>query len=364
MSNVYQLQTEEQVYDTASLWVARLDRELSQQETAQLRAWLSESTRHREIFLEMAALWDRMDRLSVLSELFDPPTNEVQPSHSKGRTVWAAAASILALALAFNLLAPMLPNTQESTASQKQVNSETSNTLYETGIGVHSSVNLPDGTKLLLNTDTKVAVTYSDQERLLVLHKGELHVEVAHDKQRPLRVDTGSRIVEAVGTAFNVLLRDKKNFDVIVTDGRVRVKPSAKPDSLRGDPSKLVLEPVRELTKGQKLSVRDSRIAQVETIDNSAIKDKLSWRDGNLVFRGETLREALQELSRYTPTEFEVMDAAILDMRIAGLYKAGDVEGLLNALHENFKINHHKTESNIIELSLQGDGKASDSNDG
>jgi transmembrane sensor len=269
-----------------------------------------------------------------------------------GRTVWAVAASVLALMFAVNLLVPEAPWSTPVVEDQRlQASTETSNTLYETGIGVHSTVNLPDGTKMLLNTNTQVLVTYSNDQRLLVLRKGELHVEVAHDKQRPLRVQVGGKVVEAVGTAFNVYLKDDQNFDVIVTEGRVHVKPvQDKMPGAQATPDQP--EEVQELVQGQKLSVRASQPAAVEAIASTVINDKLSWRDGNLVFRGETLRDALDELSRYTPDSFKVVDPRISDVRIAGLYKAGDVDGLLMALKENFNIVHQRTSEGIIELSL------------
>ena len=75
--------------------------------------------------------------------------------------------------------------------------------------------------------------------------------------------------------------------------------------------------------------------------------------DGNLVFRGETLQDALDQLSRYTPENFKVVDPRISDVRIAGLYKAGDVDGLLLALKENFNIASMRSTDGVIELSLQ-----------
>lgn len=358
MTNIYQFQPESQIYDDASLWVTRLDRGLSNEETEALRQWLALSPKHKDCLLEMADLWDRMDSLSVLSELFDAPVAQPQKSRSIGPTVWAVAASVLALVFAINLLIPAtltqdsLPEAQPLLASN-----ETSDTLYETGIGANSTVNLPDGTKMLLNTNTQVSVTYSDHERLLVLKKGELLVEVAHDKQRPLRVQVGDKVVEAVGTAFNVYLKEDQSFDVIVTEGRVHVKPLADKTITVADPksfSKAIRDnAIQELGRGEKLSVRASQPTAVEAIGLAVINDRLSWRDGNLAFRGETLQDALNELSRYTPDSFKVVDPRIKEVRIAGLYKAGDVEGLLLALKENFNITHLRSSDGVIELSLQ-----------
>lgn len=374
MSNVYPFQTENHIYEEASLWVTRLERGLSDAETENLRQWLSLNPKHKDCLLEMANLWDRMDRLSVLSELFDRPAAQAaeqsatkhkanrNSNRNHNRTSirnWAVAASVALLAIAFSLLLPITQMQTPSSGSENvqtahknsTLKQETSNTLYETGIGAHSTVNLPDGTKMLLNTDTQVSVTYSDHQRLLVLQKGELMVEVAHDKSRPLRVQVGSKLVEAVGTAFNVYRKDEQNFDVIVTEGRVQVKPVA--DNAANSPIDLKTAAIQELGRGEKMSVRASLPTAIETIAAAIIQDRLSWRDGNVVFRGETLQDALNELSRYTPDNFKIVDSRINDLRIAGLYKAGDTEGLLSALKENFNIASQRTADGVIELSLE-----------
>ncbi|UZJ43979.1 FecR domain-containing protein [Marinimicrobium sp. C6131] len=341
MSNVIPLQTDESIYDDASLWIARLDRGLSEQETSDLRRWLSQSSRHRECLMEMAELWDRMDSLSVLSELFDPPAHSTRGKWFGLGAATAVAASVLFVVSAFGLFAPLVPWSGESQPPELSTMAQ-ENTVYETGIGAHSTVNLPDGTRMLLNTNTLVSVTYSNDERLLELTRGELHVEVEHDPSRPLRVKAGGKVVEAVGTAFNVYLIDDEDVDVIVTEGTVHVKSAL---------SESTDEPVQELTKGQTLAIRAQQPKYVGAMDEAVIEDRLSWRDGNLVFRGETLQEALAEVSRYTTLEFKVADPAITKVRIAGLYRAGDIDGLLMALRENFDIEHHRTDGGTVVLS-------------
>ena len=55
-------------------------------------------------------------------------------------------------------------------------------------------------------------------------------------------------------------------------------------------------------------------------------------------FREKTLEEAIHEISRYTSVEFEILDDNIRAVRVAGLFKAGDINGLLLTLRENFQI--------------------------
>ena len=343
MTNVYPLRGDEQNYREASLWVARIDRGLSKAEVVQLQDWLTADDKNRNCLLELANLWDRMDSLVLLSELFDPPIAKTN------RHGWAVAASIMALALGLALLVPgsQLSDWQDQKVQEAGVD----NNVYETGLGVHSSVNLPDGTRMTLNTNTRVTVSYTEQERLMVLDRGELHVEVAHEPSRPLRVRAGGKQVEAVGTAFNVHLVDNHRFELIVTEGKVKVE-DYQPELTQTDRSAVIQSAtsVQTLKQGQRMVVDSTQKAPPEAIDEADIQAKLSWRDGNLVFRGETLEDALAELSRYTPVTFEISDRELADVRIAGLFKTGDVEGLLIALKENFDIEHSRSGDNKVRL--------------
>jgi len=77
---------------------------------------------------------------------------------------------------------------------------------------------------------------------------------------------------------------------------------------------------------------------------------KLSWRKGNLIFRGESLEEAVREVERYTPVEFVFLDQDLKKIRVAGLFKAGDVRGLLATLRENFDIVYQYTDDQTVLL--------------
>ena len=101
--------------------------------------------------------------------------------------------------------------------------------------------------------------------------------------------------------------------------------------------------------KGEKV-VLGAAHETVAKADDSDISAQLSWRQGNLVFRGETLEDALIEINRYTSVQFEVADEHIKQERIAGLFKAGDVDGLLAALEQNFNILSQRIGNNKIRL--------------
>ena len=90
---------------------------------------------------------------------------------------------------------------------------------------------------------------------------------------------------------------------------------------------------------------------EIAKISPEEIAVKLSWREGNLIFRGESLAEAVDEIGRYTSVEFVILDENLKKLRISGLFKSGDVEGLLATLRKNFNISHTRQGKETVILS-------------
>jgi len=82
MNNIRQFSSKEDIQEQACLWVSRLDRELSEDEKAQLDEWLAESPNHRKALMEAASLWDDMSVLNELSGLFPRHQNKTE-SHNR-----------------------------------------------------------------------------------------------------------------------------------------------------------------------------------------------------------------------------------------------------------------------------------------
>jgi transmembrane sensor len=347
VSNIYNFSPERKVYEEAGLWVAKLDRGLSSKEEATLHQWLAESASHREALVKSGQVWDKSEVLSKLADLF--PEAVEQPAAIQRR--WglpAIAASITVLMLGVWLGMPQL-NPADSTAEITTSNVEG---LYKTPIGESTTVNLPDGTELILNTNTTVRVYYSEKQRLLRLDQGELHVNVAHDESRPLSVIAGGQVVQAVGTAFNIELNEGRIVDLVVTEGKVLVAEQS--SNFNPASIELIAMPSSSLSvsMGQRILLGDLDI-EIEFIEPSEIEDseievQLSWQKGNLVFRGESLEEAIEEISRYTSVRFVFLNEDLKQLKVAGLFQTGDVDGLLTALNDNFHIDYERIDQRVL----------------
>ena len=77
---------------------------------------------------------------------------------------------------------------------------------------------------------------------------------------------------------------------------------------------------------------------------------QLSWRSGNLIFRGESLETTVSEVGRYTSVEFVIKDEELRRVRVAGLFKTGDVAGFLSSLEANFDIAYERTDDETVLL--------------
>ena len=352
MSNVINFNTQDERYDEAGLWIARMDRGLSADEKQRLHEWLADAG-NRDALFGLASLWDNMDSLSQLADICPGPEQRYQ--HRSLPRLAIAASVILALLAGIWSLAEfrVIPDSNDANHSNS-ANLLSTRATYETSVGEQSSIMLSDGTRITLNTNSLLAVDYSNEHRLLRLQRGELHVRTAHDPSRPLSVLANDRVVQAVGTEFSVEITSDRQVELIVTDGRVLVGILDENSTLgTGDvPSLLVELPLATVSAGQEIMLGGTE-EEVRTLTPEDIEVRLSWRDGNLIFRGESLEEAVNEIGRYSMVEFVFLDESAKRVRVAGRFKAGDLDELLSALRENFDIAYERAGDDTILLSAR-----------
>ena len=343
---------DEKQLDEATDWISRLDRGLTDSEDARFSEWLSCSPKNMSVLFEVAQMWDKLDDLNRLSDLF--PQNTPTPV-SKNYWMKSMAASFL-LASLVGLFQFYSDDLKESLRDPSSIVAEQK--IYQTDIGESSTVHLADNSKLILNTNTFVQVRYSTKARLIELQRGEIHIEVAHDSQRPLSVIAGGKIIQAIGTAFNVELRNNL-VQLLVTDGKVLITEKSLDLTTENIDEKTFKLPSSSMaiSKGEKIDF-DLSGFQAEKVTKVApveIAASLSWRQGNLIFRGESLAEVMAEISRYSDVKFELDDNKQLqEIQVVGMFKTGDITGLLDVLKQNFKISHRRVSENKIFLKFAG----------
>ena len=347
MSNVHRFPRKSERYDQASVWIARLDRGLSENEVAELRAWICDDRENAVVLLSMGELWDDMDALSRLADLFPIRVHRRRrfPLTDLGIAAALVVVAVLAWWAGFEV-SPLTP----PPAEEEKLLVELSQGVYETAIGEQSTVTLSDGTLVVLNTNSLLRVAFTDRDRFLTLERGEVNVRVARDPSRPLSVVARGQVFQAIGTAFNVEINQDQRIELVVTEGKVRVGIQERTDDAPGaTPPRLLAESALTVSAGEELILGENG-AEITAVSPEEIEVKLSWRNGDLIFRGEPLEEAVREVGRYTSVEFVILDDDLKKIRVAGWFKAGDVEGLLLTLRENFDIAYERIDARTVVL--------------
>lgn len=202
---------------------------------------------------------------------------------------------------------------------------------YITGLGEQRSILLDDGSMVSLNTESGMAVAYTDDERRIILTHGEALFDVEEDKVRPFWVETGAALIRVTGTQFNVYEQNGQTA-VTVIEGTVEVAPRASPaaltigslDQARANPS----GEVAKLQVGDQAVVKSGSIAIAATkIDN--LEPVTAWTDRRLVFSETPLSEIVTEFNRYNHQRLILDDATVATLEVSGVFSTHDPESLI-----------------------------------
>lgn len=347
MSTVTEFPDLERAREEAALWIARMDRGLDTAERESLREWCAASPANPRALRHLSEFWAALDVMQMLPEVIEEvvPANDAAawseapaapaPARPRRRVARAALAASLA---ACAVVAGVAIWTQLSPQPAAGAGTEPA-TAYYTAVGEQREVELADGSRLSINTGSLVeVVSLQGATRDLRLLRGEALFTVAHDPERPFRVHIGEHLVEAVGTAFDIRLHDGGHVDVVVTDGRIRLDTGSATD---------------HADRGDAVRIDSAGALRVTRLDEAAVAARLAWRQGMISFSGQTLAEALDEFSRYTPVRFAVSDPATRQRPVGGTLPAGDVESLLEALRTNLGLESTRAPDGSIRIGPQ-----------
>lgn len=304
MSNVVPLDARATPGDEAAAWVARIDAgPLSPAERQRLEAWLAVDPLHPRLLDEHARAW-------VLAGAVRGRRGAAHPGWSRRRIVGAAVAASAAAVLGVTFAGG--PN--QTGAS------------YSTRVGESRSVLLPDGSRLLLNTDSELAVVYTDGLRGLRLSRGEALFDVAHDEGRPFEVAAAGTVTRAVGTRFSVRALSPTRVAVVVTQGRVEVRHGeARGAAARAAPSAVQVGVGQQALAG----AADVVVARLERPE---LERRTGWTTGGIRFREERLADVLAEVNRYTAGKVTLAEPDLADVRVSGYFATGNVPGFVASL--------------------------------
>lgn len=195
---------------------------------------------------------------------------------------------------------------------------------YQTAVGERRTITLPDGSRVTLNTNTRLAARFGGGRREVVLEAGEALFAVVHRDGAPFDVLSQGGRVRVTGTRFNVY-RQANVTQVDLLEGGVTAGPAE-------DGSKAAVQ----LAPGQAVRLSPSGrpgpifVAQAARIDD--------WNNGRISFVGASLTEAVAEMNRYSRTPLRIATPSLGRLQVDGVFEAGDTAAFARAVGRLHKV--------------------------
>lgn len=320
-------------------WIAKLNEsDLSESEHKELKTWMAQSKENKAELRRMAQRWDDLNALTLLAV----PAEQKKivkirsTSFASFAKILSSTAAVAALSLFVITIWPQ-PSLDQDIPKKLQ--------SYSTNIGEQRLITLPDNSTVLLNTKSQFNIAYTDEFRDIYLIQGEAHFDVVSSTERPFRVFAGKSRVLAVGTAFSVHLK-KATVDVTVTHGSVKI------DSIRDTSSALLDTNVKtqSIVSAGQAAEFDQLVGTIETTPLPSASLIPAWHHGKLKFSGEPLEQVVEEISRYSPLSIVILDSELRNLRIGGLFDAGETKKMFDALESGFGIEVEYINENLVHL--------------
>lgn len=200
-----------------------------------------------------------------------------------------------------------------------------------TVVGERQRLELTDGSKVLLNTDSAFSSQVGEKQRSARLYQGEAFFDVTLKPGLPLEIEAGPVRMSANSTAFSVRYLNGV-AQVHVQRGAVDVHATHGDSSL-------------SLGAGDSFRVGPDGFGQREKLD--PVRD-LAWVQGRLIFNNSPLSDVLAELRRYYPGWIVSTNAQLDRVAVTGNYRLDNPLDVVRSLAQITSASLHEMPALVI----------------
>lgn len=311
--------------------------DLTQQEEAQLKAWLEEDSLNRQVFENMVGYWNLSNeqittsRQNVLSKVVDSKVSAPESKTSYNKYLWRVAA-VLVLAIGLGYVFNQIENEYVSTSARAEL------VLIEkeAQFGQKLTLELPDGSIVKLNSGSKITYPkeFTRESREVTL-SGEAFFDVTKDPARPFRIATDMIDISVLGTSFNVRAYENcKETQVAVKTGKVAVGNNFNKEKVLLLPDELItVSNIQE-------SVKKMPITNEELV--------FGWLEQTLMFEDDKLTAIITRLERWYDVKIEVVGKVNEKKTFTGKYKNPSLRAVMESLSYAYDFEYELKDKKVI----------------
>ena len=282
--------------DQALDWLITLECASEEQKVA-FDAWLNADSSHAQAFAKASAIWNGQPVLAAAQTL------HARPTPSRLRRIsrhWkhVAAAAVLVLTVGTYSNVPMRLQADHLTV-----------------IGERQRLQLEDGSKVLLNTNSAFSSKVVNAQASARLLQGEAFFEIPANLEFPLVLDAGPVRDSVRDTAFAVRYLNGE-AQVRVQRGNVELQVNSVGTQMR-------------LSAGNSVSIGPNGFSKTAKLNPQT---DLAWVQGRLVFENCPMGKVLDEVRRYYPGWIINNNEKLAQVAVTGNYRLDQPQNIIRSL--------------------------------
>ncbi|MGP6461141.1 FecR family protein [Pseudomonas parakoreensis] len=258
-----------------------------EEQTRQFHAWLAADPLNAAAFAKAQAIWDGPQVVQCAQSLAAKPAKVTLIKRLRPHWKPLATAAVLILGLFSFSNLPMRLQADHLTV-----------------VGERQRLQLEDGSKVLLNTNSAFSSSINERQRVARLYQGEAFFEVAANRGQPLEIDAGPVQASVHDTDFAVRYLDGV-AQVNVQRGDVDLRATHNDARVR-------------LSAGESIRIGPNGFDRPAKLDAAT---DLAWVQGRLIFENCPLDKVLAELRRYYPGWIINTNEQLADVNVTGNYR-------------------------------------------
>jgi transmembrane sensor len=198
--------------------------------------------------------------------------------------------------------------------------------------GSRISFTLPDSTKGMLNSGSKLTYSIPFSSNRKVALEGEAWFDVKHDAANPFEIIAGNSNLKVLGTSFNISAYPAENYiEVVLAHGKVEFSDNENSSRVTMFPS-------------ERLIYHNGNI--IKSVTDPAKYN--SWTEGKLVFRGDLMAEVGRRIERWYNVKFELADRELEKYSFRGTFVDDSLDEVLTLLSMTSPIRYKITPRKIM----------------
>jgi transmembrane sensor len=205
---------------------------------------------------------------------------------------------------------------------------------------------LADGSTISLAGKGAIDIDYTNAQRIITLHHGEIYIDVAADIHRPFIVKTQYGAIQALGTRFIVNHHGEYQTKLTMLESKVKVSSEgnvSKNYGAKQSVSNTVIiknsSPI--ISAGEQVKLNNTGLSDIINIDTAMQENR--WQQHQLLVQNWSLPEVLTELNRFYNGYIHFDAASIQHIKVSAVLPLDKPEQALALINANFTdviINH------------------------